>query len=329
MNRSRLWPCNSSPERMARWPAGQRHGRDAGRGHRGLSSLAALIVLAGAAAVLAPAAASGAASRGAAVGDGCVAAISVPDVSITQSSPGMFLWVQGTLTRACGASDAKWDAYSGSRKGGSWDFAGTTTASWPLPYGSGPVGHYAALPAGAVDAAGNPLPQVPAGFAIKFGSRAQIHGYRSSRYVHLRAHVSTFNWSPQQRLWCLAAFGQPQRGLLRVEPWRLGSHRQPGDRRRWLDGVPVCAGARQAQLLCPCHSDHHYLGRALAHHRPLAGRCWPGRRGPAGPAPLPARITAVSPASAGRPDQDTDVWMSEPMPPVNRAWPRAPSTIGR
>jgi hypothetical protein len=151
-------------------------------------------VLAGAAAVLAPAAASGAASRGA-VGDGCVAAISVPSVSITQSSPGMFLWVQGTLTRACGASDAKWDAYSGSRKGGSWDFAGTTTASWPLPYGSGPVGHYAALPAGAVDAAGNPVPQAPAGFAIKFGSRAQIQGYRSSRYVHLRAHVSSFNWS--------------------------------------------------------------------------------------------------------------------------------------
>jgi hypothetical protein len=107
----------------------------------------------------------------------------------------MFLRVQGTLTQACNATDAKWDAYTGSPTEGSWDFADTATASWPLPYGSGQVGHYEAVPAGAVDQAGNPVPQAPAGFAIKFGSQTRIQGYRSGRHVHLRANVSRFNWS--------------------------------------------------------------------------------------------------------------------------------------
>jgi len=49
--------------------------------------------------------------------------------------------------------------------------------------------------AGAVDGAGNPVPQAQASFAIKFGSRTQVTGYRSGGYVHRRAHVSRFNWS--------------------------------------------------------------------------------------------------------------------------------------
>jgi hypothetical protein len=194
MSRSRFWLGNSSRERTPRQPARERRGRDTGRDHRTLYSLATLTVLAGVA-VLPLGAASGAAASGVPASDSCTATISVPSISITQSSPGMFLWVQGTLTRACNSSDAKWDAYSGTQKGGSWDFAGTPTANWPLPYGSGPVGHYAALPAGAVDGAGNPVPQAQAGFAIKFGSRTQIKGYHSGGYVHLRAHVSRFNWS--------------------------------------------------------------------------------------------------------------------------------------
>jgi hypothetical protein len=188
MNKTGFWPCNSSRERTPRKPAKRR------RGHRRLPGLAALTMLAGVAVLL-----LGSASRAAAsttpASDSCVATINVPSVSITDSSPGMFLWVQGTLTQACNASDAKWDAYSGSHNSGSWDFAGTTTASWPLPYGGGPVGHYAALPAGAIDGVGSPVPQAQAGFAIKFGSRTRIQGSRSSRYVDLRAQVSRFNWS--------------------------------------------------------------------------------------------------------------------------------------
>ena len=195
MNRSRFWLRNSSRERTPRQPARERCGRDTGCDQRRLHMLATLTVLAGAAVLPLGSASGAAAASGVPASDSCVATISVPSISITQSSPGMFLWVQGTLTQACNASDAKWDAYSGSHKGGSWDFAGTPTASWPLPYGSGPVGHYAALPAGAVDAAGNPVPQAQAGFAIKFGSRTQITGHRSGGYVQMRAHVSRFNWS--------------------------------------------------------------------------------------------------------------------------------------
>lgn len=194
MNTSRFWQCNSSRICTPRQPARERRGRDTGRGHSRLHILATRTVLAGVA-VLPLGSASGAAASGVLASDSCLAAISVPSISITESSPGMFLWVQGTLTQACNSSDAKWDAYSGSQKGGSWDFAGTTTANWPLPYDSGPVGHYAALPAGAVDGAGNPVPQAQAGFAIKFGSRTRIKGYRSGGYVHVRAHVSRFNWS--------------------------------------------------------------------------------------------------------------------------------------
>jgi hypothetical protein len=239
MNRSRFWLSNSSRERTPRGPARERRGRDAGRGHRGQYSLAALTVLAGA--VLAPATASGAAAS-----DSCVATISVPSVSITDSSPGMFLWVQGTLTQACGASDAKWDAYSGSHKGGSWDFAGTTTGTWPLPYGSGQVGHYSALPAGAVDGAGNPVPQAQAGFAIKFGSRTQITGSRSGSYVYLRGHVSRFNWSLN------GGYGAWQPSVNRnvdfyeqnQGSWvRIGSLATGGD--GWTGSLPVLAPAGQ------------------------------------------------------------------------------------
>ena len=60
---------------------------------------------------------------------------------------------------------------------------------------AGRLRHYAALPASAVDAAGDPVPQAQAGFAIKFGSRTQITGYRFGGYVQMRAHVSRFNWS--------------------------------------------------------------------------------------------------------------------------------------
>jgi hypothetical protein len=239
MNRSRLWLRNSSRERTPRRPAGERRGRNAGRGHRGRYSLAALTVLTGAA-VLAPATASGAAAS-----DSCVATISVPSVSISDSSPGLFLWVQGTLTRACGAADAKWDADSAS-KGGSWDFAGTTTASWPLPYGSGQVGHYAALPAGAVDGAGNPVPQARAGFAIKFGSRTRIKGSRSGSYVYLRARVLRFNWSLN------GGYGAWQPSVNRNVDFyeqnhggwvRIGSLGTGGD--GWTGSLPVLAPAGQ------------------------------------------------------------------------------------
>jgi hypothetical protein len=143
---------------------------------------------------LALASAAGAAPSGIAASASCVATINVSTIRITQSSPGGFLQVQGTLTQSCGASDAKWDADSVS-KGGSWDFAGTTTASWPLPYGSGQIGHYAVVPAGAVDGAGNPVPQAPSEFAIKFGSQTRITGSRSGSDVYLRARVVRFNWS--------------------------------------------------------------------------------------------------------------------------------------
>jgi hypothetical protein len=130
----------------------------------------------------------------------CPAEISVPNVSITQSSPGMFDWVQGHLARACDASDAKWDAYydppsGGAQKVGAWDFPQVSTASWGFALGSGPLGSYTARPAGAADADGNPVAQAATHFAIKLGSRVYLGGYRSGSYVYVHAHVLRFNWS--------------------------------------------------------------------------------------------------------------------------------------
>jgi len=171
--------------------------RHAGRRRRTLIGLAVLSVAAGVAVL--PLEGPGTAIAGTkaakAARDGCTAQISVPNVSITASSPGMFQWVQGTLVQACNAADAKWDAQHGSQAQGSWDFADTATATWPLPYGSGRLGPYQAVPAGAVDAAGNPVPQAAASFGIKFGSRVKIKGYRAGRVAHLRARVTRFDWS--------------------------------------------------------------------------------------------------------------------------------------
>jgi hypothetical protein len=203
MNTSRFQRQRRAGEYLPGGPTGAAaqglRSRPAGRRHRVLHGLATLTVLA-AVAVL-PIGAAGAAmastarASGGPASDSCVAAISVPNVSITQSSPGMFLWVQGNLAQACNASGAAWDADYNSQKRGSWDFSQSSTASWPLPYGSGPIGRYQAVPAGAADAAGNPVPQAATSFAIKFGSRITIEGYRSGAQVYVRAHVSRFNWN--------------------------------------------------------------------------------------------------------------------------------------
>lgn len=181
-------PVTATPDGSAR-----HRPRAARGGHRTLLGLAALSVATGTAMLtLVPAGAAQAAG-------GCTARISVPNVSVTQSSPGMFRWVQASLVQGCGASSAQWDAYyntpSTSNKEGSWDFGQNRVASWPLPFGSGPIGTYEALPAGAVGDGGTPVPQATTYFAIKFGSRTRIGGYRSGNWVNVRAHASRFNWS--------------------------------------------------------------------------------------------------------------------------------------
>ena len=198
MTTSRFWQRHSSREGTPRQPAGKPCERDTSHRRPRLHSFAALTVLAGVAVLplgAAQAASAGGAAHGSKASAGCPAEIKVPNVGIHQSSPGMFQEIQGTLVQSCNAADAKWHADYNSQTQGTWDFAGTATALLPLPYGSAHMGRYQVLPAGAVDEAGNPVPQAAASFVVKFSSRSQIKGYRSGSYVHLRAHASRFNWS--------------------------------------------------------------------------------------------------------------------------------------
>ena len=234
--------------------------------------------------------------------------------------------IQGTLTQSCGASDAKWDAYSVSQARAGGDFAGTTTADWPLPDGSGQIGHDAALPAGAVDGAGNPVPQARAGFAIKSGGRTRITGSRSGSDVYLRARVLRFNWS------------------LNGGSRRLGSRRSTAT---WSSiSRAMATGFASATWALVATGG---LGRCLSGHRPgrrstpmsfrpttiwgassrtidrSAGACWPGR-GALGWASTaaPGAITAATMSISGA---APTAMAQEPLPadrPGRSSWGHVP-----
>src|SRR6266702_3132616 len=70
--------------------------------------------------------------------DSCVSTLTVPDVTVTQSSPGLFDWVSAHWAQPCGNTSAQWNAQddqTGQIKG-SWQFTGAgPDQAWPMPYG--------------------------------------------------------------------------------------------------------------------------------------------------------------------------------------------------
>jgi hypothetical protein len=130
----------------------------------------------------------------AAQADSCVSTITVPDVTVTQSSPGMFDWVNAHWARPCGNTSAKWNAQSNTNGQikGSWLFTDTAPdQAWPLPYGDNSyLGVYNTI----LDPSSGDYGYRGGQFAVRFGSRIWVQGYRSGNYVHLRGYVSRFNW---------------------------------------------------------------------------------------------------------------------------------------
>jgi hypothetical protein len=127
--------------------------------------------------------------------DSCVSTITVPDVTITQSSPGMFDRVSAHWAQPCGNTSAQWNAQhaaDGQIKG-SWRFTATDPdQAWPLPYGDR---SYLGLYHTILDPSSGDYPYRGTRFYIRFGSHTWVQGYRSGNYVHLRAYVSRFNWN--------------------------------------------------------------------------------------------------------------------------------------
>ena len=129
--------------------------------------------------------------------DSCVSTITVPDVTVTQSSPGMFDRVSGHWARPCGNTSAQSNAPHGadSQIKGSWRFAATAAdQGWPMPYGDRSyLGSYNTI----LDPSGGDYPLPPG--AVLHPVRLPYLGCRatgSGNYVHLRGYVSRFNFAP-------------------------------------------------------------------------------------------------------------------------------------
>ena len=127
--------------------------------------------------------------------DSCVSTVTVADVTITKSSPGMFDQIGAHWAQPCGNTSALWnaDSESNGQTKGSWLFTDTAPdQTWPLPYGDNSyLGQYKAI----LDpSSGDYYFHVPF-FYIRLGSRILVQGYRSGNYVHLRGYVSRFNWN--------------------------------------------------------------------------------------------------------------------------------------
>jgi len=127
--------------------------------------------------------------------DSCMSTITLPDVTVTQSSPGMFDWVSAHWAQPCGNTSAQWNAQhdADGRIKGSWRFAATAPdQAWPMPYGdSSYLGLYNTI----LDPSSGDYPYRGTQFYIRFGSHTWVQGYRSGNYVHLRGYVSRFNWN--------------------------------------------------------------------------------------------------------------------------------------
>ena len=128
----------------------------------------------------------------------CTVSIAVANVHIASSSTYV---VPGTLTKACWAITASWDMQQGAKLISSWLL--WNGGSTPLSEGQSdkayfypsvdPLGTYQASPSSADDTNYDALPQNSYQFSIKVNSRISISGYRSAKYVFVRARVTQFN----------------------------------------------------------------------------------------------------------------------------------------